>query len=115
MYGKDYNRFLAEAVKKSPELVTNKDGIYKLKYDATQVVFNKRGEFLFLVKPRGGDVGLFARCNSTQNLGSYEDLDEEPEKRLLFERVYDNKPYDIIDKEGNSITVTPPEMFGSFA
>ena len=114
-YTRNYNKFLAEAVIKSPELVrTTGEFLYRLMYDSSRVIFNKRGEALFLVKPKGGEVGLFARCTSTQNLGSFEDLFDSPTQLALYKRVYDYTPYEELDPEGNLVLITPPPEFASF-
>ena len=113
-YGKSYQAFLSEAVIKSPELVKNNNGVYKILYTSTQVVTNTRGEFMILVRAGEEQIGQFARCKSISNLGAYTSVFASPEKRKIYDRVYPNSPYDIIDREGNKITVTPPERFGAF-
>ena len=115
-WGRNYTKFLAEALIKSPKLVTLDDkNDYKTLYASTPLVVNAKGEFMFLVRGNTLLIGQFARCASINNLGGYEAVLLVPNKRAIYDRIYPNTPYDIVNEEGETITITPPEKFGIFA
>ena len=114
-WGTNYNEFLAEAFEKSPELVGKDEaGTYYIKYDKTPMQTNYQQEFMFLVRPKEETVGHFARLSSIENLGAYVAVLVSPTKREIYDRIYSQTPYDIIDEESNTVTITPPEKFGIF-
>ena len=114
-WGKNYSKFLVEAVEKSPKLVRlDESNNYKLLYTSTPVIKNGRGEFMILVRASDATIGYFARCSSITNLGSYDAVLVSPTKREVYDRIYPNAPYDIRNDEGETITITPPERFGEF-
>ena len=115
-WGTDYQAFLKEASEKSPKLV----GInvlkkeYRIFFDKTLIKTNAQGEFMFLVRASDDEVGHFARCQTIENLGAYASVFASPSKREIYDRIYPNAPYDVIDRNGDTITITPPERFGAF-
>ena len=113
-YGTDHQTFLEEAFTKSPELVGKDDeGNYYTKYTKTPMRTNINGEFIFLVRTSTAKLGYFARLNSISNLGSYDAVLVAPIKREIYDRIYDQSPYEITE-DGETIMVTPPEKFGVF-
>lgn len=115
-WGTNYNEFLVEAFEKSPELVGKDDetGEYYVKYTKTPMKMNHAQEFMFLVRTTDKIVGYFARLSSIENMGNYEAVLVSAPKREIYDRIYPNAPYDSIDDEGNTITITPAEKFGVF-
>ena len=114
-WGRNYSKFLVEALDKSPKLVTlDEKNNYKLLYDSTPVVVNARGEFMILVRGEDTVIGYFARCQSITNLGDYDAVLNVAVKRKIYDRIYPNAPYDIVTTAGETITITPPERFGEF-
>ena len=115
-WGSNLQRFLLEARSKSPALVTLDVKTKKLvlRVTSTDIIINKHGEFMFLVRASVQQVGLFARCKSINNLGSYVSVFASEEKRIIYDRIYLNAPYDYVDSNGETHTVTSPEKFGKF-
>jgi len=117
-YTDDWNAFLEEAYLDDETLVGKDEetGEYYLKYPSTPTVSNEAGETMWLVMASDGQVGQFARLKSTTNLGAYTAVLNSPPKRAVYDRIYDQTPYEIEDPEGGDpIMVTPPEKFGVFA
>ena len=115
-YTDDWDSFLEEAYLDDETLV-GKDvetGEYYLKYPSTPTVSNEAGETMWLVRAGDGQVGQFARLSSTTNLGSYTAVLKTPPKRAIYDRIYNQTPYEIEDPDGNNIVITPPEKFGVF-
>ena len=114
-WGRNYSKFLVEALEKSPQLVTlDVENNYKLLYNSTPTIINQRGEFMILVRADDKVIGYFARCQSITNLGDYDAVFLAPPKRAIYDRIYPNAPYDIVTTAGEIITITPPERFGEF-
>lgn len=115
-WGRSYPKFLAEALVKSPQLVTTIAGTgeHKLLFDAVPIVTNTHGEFMLLVRASDGTIGLFARCSTITNLGAYIAVLNSAPKREVYDRIYPQTPYEVIGMDGDTTTVTPPEKFGEF-
>jgi len=113
-WGTDHEAFLEEAHEKSPELVGQDENSYYRKYSQIPIVTNEDGEFMIKVRASTTKVGYFARLQTIKNLGAYEAVLKSPPKRKIYDRIYDQTPYDVDDGEGGTITVTPSPNFGEF-
>ena len=104
-----YQDFLVEAYTAAPELVgKDEEGNYYKKFSSTPVVENSGG---FLINVRDSDIGSFAKCKTTKNMGDYDSIFNSSSKSAEYCEVYDYvTPVD--DGEGGSYYRSP--RFGVF-
>ena len=76
----------------------------------------RRGaETLALVRADGDLVASLESLASLTVLGTYEDIEADPDKRAIYDRVYPRTPIVWTDDGGIEHTQTPPEKIGVFA
>ena len=99
-----YNDFMVEGYTKSPELVgMDENGEYYTKFSSTPVIENSGG---FLINVRDGNVGSFARCQTTKNMGNYDSIFKSPSKNAEYCEVWDYET-PIDDGEGGTYYKSP--------
>lgn len=113
----DYDALIAECLVEFPELLTeNEDGSYTFVLDGTPIVRNKAGEEMTLIRETDGNTfSKLVKLDTLHILGTYQATFNAPPKRAIYDRIYDQTPYEVKDDEGNTIIIEKPEMFGVMA
>jgi hypothetical protein len=83
--------------------------------DKSQGTIKKGTETLVLARLSGQDLTDIKTLTSLTVLGTYEEVFADPDKTLIYDRVYDQTPIDFDDGEGGVMTYTPPRKFVVFA
>lgn len=105
-YCKDTKALIAELKEKYPEMVYDDQfGI-----DKTPVV-RMGAETMALVMI---DEDILNDLDSLENLGSFEEVFDDKEKKVIYDRIYPRE-YTYIDEDGKEQTGMKPERFGGFA
>jgi len=110
-YVSDRPALIAELHADHPDLIDDDDNFL---VDKTPSVYNGT-ESLALIRADDDLVALGNTLTNLTLLGTYDEVFADVDKKIIYDRVYDQTPVDYTDEEGNPQTYTPPEKFGVFA
>ena len=110
----DYQVFLAEL---DSELLTKdeEDNVTGWIYDWCPKAENQKGEMLVLVRVEAEFLNTMEPLKSVIALGTYDDVLNDTELRVIYDRVYNQAPITWADEDGVKQTFNKPEKFGAFA
>ena len=105
---------VAELLEKAPHLISTENDVPVFLVDKTPVV--RRGnETMSLIRDLDGSLMAMADgLTHLTVLGTYDEVFADPDKRVIYDRVYDQAPMVFADTDGIERTHTPPEKFGVF-
>ena len=114
LYTPDYQVFLAEL--DSELLVKDEEGnVTGWIYDWCPKAENQDGEKLMLVRVEAEFLNTMESLKSVIALGTYDDVLNDVELRVIYDRVYNQTPITWTDEDSVMHTFSKPEKFGVFA
>lgn len=83
---------------------------------ATPMVSNKDKEVMTLVRLTDEQLSKFNKMKKVKVLGTYDEVESNPRKKAIHDRIYDSTEKTMIDPDTHEVyTHKPPKRFGSFA